>query len=138
MTGLLPLPMHRSLRLGLDIWISDSLQYVNGSREIWLSCRGFSTSVNEADHLTKVLDRTLFYRHVDHLMGHVPPLYSPCYGRVIGKEQLAMPHDITRGDMSTKPRAFVPVMAKCQVEHYFWENIVLPPSEKSEPGFSIC
>jgi hypothetical protein len=35
------------------------------------------TSVNEADHLTKTLDKTLFYRHVDHLMGHVPPVYSP-------------------------------------------------------------
>ena len=53
------------------------------------------TSVNEADHFTKVLDRTLFYRHVDDLMGHVPPLYSPCYGKVTGNEQIVIPEDVT-------------------------------------------
>jgi hypothetical protein len=26
------------------------------------------TSINEADHLTKLLDQTLFYRHVDYMM----------------------------------------------------------------------
>jgi hypothetical protein len=37
------------------------------------------SAVNVADHMTKLLDRTLFYRHVDHLMGHVPPVYSLQY-----------------------------------------------------------
>jgi hypothetical protein len=36
------------------------------------------TSINKADHFTihKVLDKTLFYRHVDHIMGRIPPQYS--------------------------------------------------------------
>eukprot|EP00804_Cyclotella_cryptica_P004345 CCRYP_017994-RA/>CCRYP_017994-RA protein AED:0.52 eAED:0.39 QI:0/-1/0/1/-1/0/1/0/124 len=30
------------------------------------------TSINMADHMTKILDRTLFYPHVDYIMGHIP------------------------------------------------------------------
>ena len=34
------------------------------------------TAVNDADHLTKLLERTLFYWHVDHIMDtyclHIP------------------------------------------------------------------
>lgn len=37
------------------------------------------TSKNMADHFTKQLTPTLFNRHVDYIMGHVPPQYSPCY-----------------------------------------------------------
>jgi hypothetical protein len=81
------------------------------------------TSVNEADHLTKVLDRTLFYRHVDHLMGHVPPLYSPCYGRVTGKEQVAIPEDVT-DEPFAKPHTLVPVAAKTLTGSYTWDYIV--------------
>ena len=41
------------------------------------------TSINVADHLTKILSRTLFRRHTDDLLGHVPPKYSPVYQRAI-------------------------------------------------------
>lgn len=37
------------------------------------------TSQNLADHFTKQLSSTLFHRHVDYIMGHVPPKYSTCY-----------------------------------------------------------
>ena len=37
------------------------------------------TSLNMADHYTKPLPRTLFYRHNDYNMGRVPPTYSPKY-----------------------------------------------------------
>ena len=40
------------------------------------------TSINMADHLTKPLTRTLFHRHADFLLGHVPPLYSPVYDSI--------------------------------------------------------
>jgi hypothetical protein len=40
-------------------------------------------SINIADHLTKILSRTLFYRHADYLLGHVPPKYSPVYHQAI-------------------------------------------------------
>jgi hypothetical protein len=35
------------------------------------------TSQNPADHFTKNLPRILFHRHVDYIMGHVPPPHSP-------------------------------------------------------------
>ena len=35
------------------------------------------TSINMADHLTKALQPTLFHRHADYLLGHIPPTYSP-------------------------------------------------------------
>jgi hypothetical protein len=41
------------------------------------------TSINPADHLTKILTRTLFHRHADFLLGHVPPHYSPVYRQAL-------------------------------------------------------
>lgn len=35
--------------------------------------------MNMADHFTKQLPPVLFSRHVDHILGHVPPPYSPNY-----------------------------------------------------------
>jgi hypothetical protein len=37
------------------------------------------TTINEVDHFTKLLSRVLFYRHIDYIMGHVPPEYSPAH-----------------------------------------------------------
>ena len=31
------------------------------------------TTVNESDHFTKPLQRVLFHRHIDRIMGHMPP-----------------------------------------------------------------
>jgi hypothetical protein len=42
-----------------------------------------NTSINIANHLTKSLFRTLFHRHSDFLLGHVPPKYSPVYQQAI-------------------------------------------------------
>jgi hypothetical protein len=42
------------------------------------------TSINMADHLTKALSPTLFHRHADFLLGHVPPQYSPIYDNIVG------------------------------------------------------
>ena len=41
------------------------------------------TSINLADHLTKILSRILFHRHADYLLGHIPQKYSPVYQRAI-------------------------------------------------------
>jgi hypothetical protein len=48
----------------------------------WVECDlilldGMDTSINVADHLTKILSRILFHWHADYLLGHVPPKYSP-------------------------------------------------------------
>ena len=40
------------------------------------------TSLNMADHVTKQLGPTLFNRHVDYLLGHVPPKYAACFKRI--------------------------------------------------------
>jgi hypothetical protein len=42
------------------------------------------TSINMADHLTKALQPTLFHRHADYLLGHIPPTYSPVYKSIVG------------------------------------------------------
>ena len=50
------------------------------------------------DHYTKQLTPTLFYCHIDYIMGHVPPMYSPVfkssfYGiRPSKKEELTYTH----------------------------------------------
>jgi hypothetical protein len=38
-----------------------------------------NTTINEADHFTKLLSCTLFHRHIDYIIGHVPPEYSLAY-----------------------------------------------------------
>lgn len=43
-----------------------------------------STNVNEADQFTKSLGRILYYRHLDYIMGHVPPQYAPGFQRTLG------------------------------------------------------
>ncbi len=42
------------------------------------------TLINMADHLTKALQPTLYHRHADFLLGHIPPAYSPLYTSMIG------------------------------------------------------
>ena len=42
------------------------------------------TSINMSNHFTKALNRALFHRHADFLLGHVPPMYSPVYHTIVG------------------------------------------------------
>ena len=42
------------------------------------------TKINMADMFTKSLPRLMFYRHVDYLLGHIPPKYSPVYSSLVG------------------------------------------------------
>ena len=41
------------------------------------------TAINTADHLTKALTQTLFHRHADYLLGHIPPRYSSVYDSIV-------------------------------------------------------
>ena len=43
------------------------------------------TTINKADHFTKLLSQVLFHRHIDHIMGHVPPEYPLAYQRSTGQ-----------------------------------------------------
>ena len=73
------------------------------------------TSINVADHMTKILDRTLFYRHVDYIMGHIPPMYSLCYTAYSKQLPPAVEHGIDLDDMS--------MSAKCCLNAYPWATI---------------
>ena len=44
-----------------------------------LTLQRIDTTINMADLFTKSLGPTLFYRHTDYVLGHVPPHYSPQY-----------------------------------------------------------
>jgi hypothetical protein len=46
-----------------------------------LQLEQINTSMNLADHFTKQLGRTLFHRHVDYILGKVPPTYSCAFDR---------------------------------------------------------
>jgi hypothetical protein len=80
------------------------------------------TSINEADHLTKLLDRTLFYRHVDYMMGHIPPAYSPCFTAMTGEANDNDIDVIGREDLTVRPP--VARAAKCELALDFWLTIV--------------
>eukprot|EP00804_Cyclotella_cryptica_P008933 CCRYP_012043-RA/>CCRYP_012043-RA protein AED:0.49 eAED:0.39 QI:0/-1/0/1/-1/0/1/0/172 len=79
------------------------------------------TSINMADHMTKILDRTLFYRHVDYIMGHIPPMYSPCYAVYSKQLPPAMEQDVTLEDMCMSEHAAA--AAKCCLNTYPWARI---------------
>jgi hypothetical protein len=42
------------------------------------------TSINVADHFTKGLQHTLFHRHADFLLGHIPPKYLSVHQSLVG------------------------------------------------------
>jgi hypothetical protein len=97
------------------------------------------TSINLADSLTKILSRTLFHRHADFLLGHVPPKYSPVYQHAIStysdnyKEEIEqfVPASFTAPITAKAARIFVPTHSeikgnpwlsilwhKCTIQNY--------------------
>ncbi len=42
------------------------------------------TKINMSDHFTKNLSKALFHRHVDYILGHIPPPYSPVHLYIVG------------------------------------------------------
>eukprot|EP00804_Cyclotella_cryptica_P011330 CCRYP_016353-RB/>CCRYP_016353-RB protein AED:0.55 eAED:0.55 QI:0/-1/0/1/-1/0/1/0/150 len=81
------------------------------------------TSINIAGHVTKVLDRTLlFYRHVDYIMGHIPPKYLPCYpGKMLPTGSGKQP-TITLAELSLSPEAAA--ASRCSVRDYLWLQVI--------------
>jgi hypothetical protein len=43
------------------------------------------TNINEANHFTKILAWVLFHQHINYIMGHVPPEYSPTHLQSTGQ-----------------------------------------------------
>jgi hypothetical protein len=83
------------------------------------------TAINEADHFTKILDRTLFYRHVDHIMGHIPPEYSPCYEKIT-RTPMPMPTEDMGGIKDMDVGSIAARAAKCMFDEdtWIWVHIV--------------
>lgn len=81
-------------------------------------------AINEADHFTKVLDWTLFYRHVDHIMGHIPPEYSSCYEKITRTPMPKPTDDISINDMDVG--SIAAGAAKCMFDEdtWIWVHIV--------------
>ena len=66
------------------------------------------TSINMADHLTKALQPTLFHRHADYLLGHIPPNYSPVYKSIIGESH----HHTPKIDLFVPASFTTPITAR--------------------------
>jgi hypothetical protein len=74
------------------------------------------TSINISDHLTKSLQTLLFHRHADFLLGHIPPLYSPIYSKIVGSYTnhtidvtKFTPHSFTTPITATAARVHAPL-----------------------------
>ena len=44
------------------------------------------TSLNMSDHFTKQLGPTLFHRHINYILAHVPPTYLSWYQKLSGQQ----------------------------------------------------
>jgi hypothetical protein len=93
----------------------------------WVECdlmilQRINTAINMADHFTKILDRTLFYRHVNFINGHIPPPYSPCHDSSAWNPQYVKNEGVTRDDLAIRPTAAA--AAKCELSLDPWVNIV--------------
>ena len=62
-----------------------------------LKLERIDTSINNlADHFTKSLSPLLFRRHLDYVMGRVPPAYSKCHP--VFRDLPRKDHSTTRGN----------------------------------------
>ncbi len=66
----------------MDIWYHVVCEWVE--RNLIVQER-VDTTINEADHFTKLLSCILFHRHINYIMGHIPPEYSPAHERSTGQ-----------------------------------------------------
>jgi hypothetical protein len=71
------------------------------------------TSVNMSDHFTKQLGPTLFHRHVDCIMGRVPPHYTQWFRKIFGSTSRAVP-------ARTVPKSLQPIPAVAARLYAHW------------------
>ena len=70
------------------------------------------TSQNMSDHFTKNLPKILFHRHVDFVLGHIPPPHSPAYGHALGPAFRPPPSHL-------QPKKHSPAAAAARVVHLY-------------------
>lgn len=83
-----------------------------------------NTAINTADHFTKILDRTLFYRHVDFILVHIPPPYSPCHDPNAWNPTYLKDEDVSREHLAITPAAARARAAKCELSLDLWVDII--------------
>ena len=74
------------------------------------------TKINMSDHFTKNLSKALFHRHIDFILGHIPPSYSPLHLSLIGTYtdhdlllDKYVPHSFTTPMTAAAARVFAPI-----------------------------
>ena len=77
------------------------------------------TSKNLADNFTKPLSRIAFHRHVDYILGRVPPSHAPLARKRIGFKPLHNPVTIPH-NTTTTPNTVVPRAATLQAPSDPW------------------
>ena len=75
--------MHKNPPVVPAISTSSTLPFCEWIERDLIHLERVDTAINTADHLTKALTRTLFHRHADYLLGHIPPRYSPAYETIV-------------------------------------------------------
>jgi hypothetical protein len=88
--------MRKNPPLEQDIWILSTMPCVNGLKE------SVDKTVNMTDHFTKQLGTTLFHRHVDYIMGHIPPNYTVHFQKLLGLSQIAPPDQVSHPTIAAK------------------------------------
>ncbi len=66
----------------MDIWYHILCEWVEHNLII---LERVDTTINKAGHFTKLLSCILLHRHINYIMGHVPPEYSPAYEQSTGQ-----------------------------------------------------
>ena len=85
------------------------------------------TSQNLANHFTKQLTQILFKRHVDYIMGHVPPKYSSCYQKTYGMLRRQLKDKVTSTPatpISIDPAFTPPAAAAAKLAVQKWSHIL--------------
>jgi hypothetical protein len=66
----------------MDIWYHVLCEWVERNLIV---LERVDTTINKADHFTKLLSCILFHRLINYIIGHVPPEYSPAYEQSAGQ-----------------------------------------------------
>jgi hypothetical protein len=79
------------------------------------------TTVHMSDHFTKQLGPTLFHRHVEYIMGRVPPQYSRWYHKLFGKT-----HQSSVLPLILIPPGSRPIVAAAARLFAYWSHVLVP------------
>ena len=104
---------------GQDIWTSNIMYCANGLR-----LERISTAQNMADHFTKALPKQLFHRHVDFILGHIPPPHSPKFQnflRVATESAADLARESAAGLLTDSGESYAAAAAKLLAP---WEKVL--------------